>query len=90
MKDLVFLMEPSKNEWITPLKIGRLYLNRFIIDEEAAFEIQGIHYFAPSRYEISIDNLDAGESDFCNLVDSEMKQKGIEFHQLKSGIDLEG
>ena len=79
MKDLVFLMEPSKNEWITPLKIGRLYLNRFIIDEEAAFEIRGIHYFAPSRYEISIDKLYAGQSDFCKLVDSDLKQKGIEF-----------
>ena len=78
MKDLVFLMEPSKNEWMTPLKIGNLYLNRFAIDEEAAFEVLGIHYFVPSRY--SHD-----KNEIFKTEQSELKQKGIEL-QLRGVI----
>ena len=80
MKDLIFLMEPSKNEWITPLKIGYSYLNRLTIDEDAAFEVLGIHNLAPARYEISVDNV--GTFEFSIPVDSELKQKGIEIHFL--------
>ena len=81
MKDLLFLMEPSTNEWITPLKIGNLYLNRLIVDEEAAFEVLGIHNFAPSRYEVSVDKV--ATSEFCKPVESELREKGMEFQALK-------
>ena len=69
-------MEPSKNEWITPLKIGHLYLNRFTIDEEAAFEIRGIHNLAPSQYEMSVGKIETSE--FVRIVNSELKQTGTE------------
>ena len=41
MQDLLFFMEPSEHEWITALNIGNLYLNRFSINEDDAFEIIG-------------------------------------------------
>ena len=44
MKDLVFLFDDPEERFATPLKIGNSLLNRFTIDEEASFEILGIHY----------------------------------------------
>ena len=44
MQNLVVLMEPSVDDWITPLKGGNMILNRFCIDEDAAFELSGVNY----------------------------------------------
>ena len=43
MQNLVVFMEP--NEWAcqTPLKGGNMILNRFCIDEDAAFELSGVN-----------------------------------------------
>ena len=58
MTDLVFLIEPYENEFITPFKISNLYLNRFAIDEDDAFEIVGVYEMPSSRLKISGENLD--------------------------------
>ena len=39
---IIIYIEPSDDKWSCPLKIGNLYMNRFAIDEEAAFEIQDV------------------------------------------------
>ena len=39
----IFFFEPSEKLYETPLKIGNLYLNRFTIDENTAFEILPIY-----------------------------------------------
>ena len=39
MQNLVVLMEPSKDTWDTSLKAGKMILNRFSINEDAAFEL---------------------------------------------------
>ena len=44
MQNLVFLMEPSLDAERTPMKAGNMCLNRFLIDEDAAFELSGVHY----------------------------------------------
>ena len=44
MQNLVVLMEPSGDAHITPLKGGNMILNRFCIDEDAAFELSGVNY----------------------------------------------
>ena len=49
MKNLIFFFEPSEKLYEAPLKIGRLYLNRFTIDEDAGFEIQSIHLLTPNN-----------------------------------------
>ena len=43
MQNLVVLMEPRKNDWDTPSKGGNLILNRFCIEEDAAFELSGVN-----------------------------------------------
>ena len=37
-------MEPSDVGWRTPMKAGNMWLNRFLIDEDVAFELSGVHY----------------------------------------------
>ena len=48
MQNLVVLMEPSEDAYITPLKCGNMILNRFCIDEDAAFELSGVNYLKKS------------------------------------------
>ena len=43
-QDLFLLIEPSTDAYLTPAKIGNLFLNRFAIDEDAGFEILGIDF----------------------------------------------
>ena len=51
MQNLVVLMEPSEDAWITSMKTGNMILNRFCIDEDAAFELSGLNYLKkPSRF----------------------------------------
>ena len=50
MQNLVVFMEPSEYEWNTSLKAGNMILNRFCIDENAAFELSGVHYLTRSGY----------------------------------------
>ena len=52
MQNLVLLMEPSEDAYDIDLKGGNMCLNRFSIDEEAAFEISGVHYLKKKCYEI--------------------------------------
>ena len=44
MQNLVVFMEPSEYAYETPLKGGNMILNRFCIDEDAAFELSGVNY----------------------------------------------
>ena len=52
MQNLVVFMEPSENAWRTPLKGGNMILNRFCIDEDAAFELSGVNYLKKSSDEM--------------------------------------
>ena len=44
MQNLVVLMDPSERAAEIPLKVGKMVLNRFCIDEGAAFELSGVNY----------------------------------------------
>ena len=46
--NIVALMEPSDDNWNTSLKAGKMCLNRFFIDEDAAFELSGVYYLGKS------------------------------------------
>ena len=52
MQNLVLLMEPSEDAWDISLKGGNLCLNRFCVDEDAAFELSGVHYLKKSSWNI--------------------------------------
>ena len=43
MQNIVLFMKPDESAYETPLKIGNLIMNRFAVDEDAAFEILKIY-----------------------------------------------
>ena len=45
-------MEPSEKAYLIDLKAGDMCLNRFSIDEDAAFELSGVHYLEKSSWDI--------------------------------------
>jgi len=49
MQNLVVLMEPSETACQTSLRGGNMILNRFCIDEDAAFELSGVNYLKDRR-----------------------------------------
>ena len=50
MQNLVILMDASKTDLDISKKAGQMCLNRFCIDEDAAFELSGVHYLALSFF----------------------------------------
>ena len=48
-QNLVVFMELSEDAYETPLKGGNMILNRFCIDEDAAFELSGVNYLKEDR-----------------------------------------
>ena len=48
MQSLVVFMEPSANADNVSPKTGNMCLNRFCVDEDASFELSGVHYLAES------------------------------------------
>ena len=44
MQNLVVLLEPSEDAFNISVKGAKMCLNRFCIDEDAAFESSGVYY----------------------------------------------
>ena len=52
MQNLVVFIEPNERAHRTPLKGGNMILNRFCIDEDAAFELSGVNTLKKSGRDI--------------------------------------
>ena len=74
MQNLIVLMEPSEDAWITPLRTGNMILNQFCIDEDAAFELSGVDYLKQSHRAME------SEREF----EAERKVKGKDYSFLRS------
>ena len=75
MQNLVVLMEPSKDAWDTSLKGGKMILNRFCIDEDAAFELSGVNYLKKSSDEMKNEKIKF-------KVERKIKGKEYSFYDL--------
>ena len=53
MQNLILLLEPSKDAHDISLKYGRLFCNRFCIDEDAACELSGVYNLKESSSELA-------------------------------------
>ena len=71
MQNLVILMGPSEEACEVSLKVGNMCLNLFANDEEAAFELSGIHYLKETS-----DEMINGEE----IFQRESKDKGYLSH----------
>ena len=60
MQNLVILMEPSLDGDNVSVKAGNMILNRFCIDEDAAFELSGVHYLKEASWTMGLGPLVSG------------------------------
>ena len=51
-QNLVVLMEPFEDAHRIDIKAGNMILNRFCIDEDAAFELSGVNYLEKTSRDI--------------------------------------
>ena len=58
MQNLVILMEPSDDARSIQINGGNMYLNRFCIDEDSAFELSGVHYLKETSRAIVFGGLE--------------------------------
>ena len=76
MQNLVILMEPSEHACLNDMKTGNMILNRFCIDEDAAFELSGVNYLKKLSFDLR-----NGESIKFKV---KRKVKGKEYSFLRS------
>ena len=87
MQNLVVFTEPSENAFETPLKLkmhlklllkaGNMILNRFCIDEDAAFELSGVNSLKKASADL-INSIDREDGYSPKLILKRI-QKGREY-----------
>ena len=75
-------MEPNTDEWITPFKIGELFMNRFYFEEKASFKIVKI-------FELVETSRDLSESNPKHIADMK-KYRNWEYKRLKKAQNKKG
>ena len=70
-QNLVVFMEPSADGFDISLKGGNMILNRFCIDEDAAFELSGVNYLKKSSVQI--------KNGYDREFELKRKEKGMEY-----------
>ena len=73
IQNLVLLMDPSEDAWDISLKCGNTCFNRFCIDEDARFELSGVHYLGKTSVDIT----------YKKEFEFERKSKGKGYLSLK-------
>ena len=80
MQNLVVFLDPNEDAINTCesgsdicFKGGKMFLNRFCIDEDHAFELSGVHYFnEPGKYLIKVfldgRTNEIGKGNSCELI----------------------
>ena len=82
MQKIVLFIEPYEDAFRTPLKIGNLLMNRFAVDENAAFEILGIFELEKTSLEMSYRRYP-----FYKYFTEERKQKGMDLINFSSKMN---
>ena len=72
MQKVILFIEPSDDAFVTPFKIGHLFMNRFAIEEEANFEIVKIFELGKSSWKMSWSK----HPEYSNFLE-DRNQKGI-------------
>ena len=76
MQKIVLFIEPNDDAWLTPLKIGNLFMNRFAVEEDAASEILKIFELEKTSWKMS--RSDPKYNPEYKNFEEERKQKGID------------
>ena len=83
MFKIVLFLEKSDDAWSTPLKIGSLFLNLLIIDENSAIEVLGIHHLANSYSKMSFPR----HNEFHNYERERFEKERQDLEVFQTGIE---
>ena len=83
LKNIILFIELSEEKWQCPVNIANIYLNRFTIDANAAFEIIGIHYLAKATEKL-VHPLHA---EYHNCADERAEKEKHDFDVIASGLE---
>ena len=72
MHKIVLFVEPNDDAFLTPAKIGHLFMNRFGVDEDAAFEVINVLELGKTSVKISVPE----HPEYPNF-ENERKEKGM-------------
>ena len=72
MQKIVLFIEANDDEFCTPAKIGHLFMNRFGVDEDAAFEVINVLELGKTSRKMSWPN----DPEYPNFV-FKRKEKGM-------------
>ena len=53
---IILFLEPSRNKWAIQMKLGRLYMNRFVINESARVEVIKVIELKESWHELEYED----------------------------------
>ena len=76
MLKIVLFIEPNDDACLTPLKIGNLFMNRFVVEEDAASEILKILELDKTSFKMSYPDPKVNP-EYKNF-EEERKQKGMD------------
>ena len=89
MKNLVVFMKPPVKANEISIKAGNLYVNRFCIDEDAAFELSGVYYFEKLDTLEAIDNYQKTLYKRKSTIDSALR-KAVESNSSEQHVIIAG
>ena len=72
MQKIVFFIEQADEEFFTPAKIGHLFMNRFGVDDDAAFEFINVLELGKTSWKMSQPK----QPEYLNF-ENKRKEKGM-------------
>ena len=85
MQKVILFIEPIDEEYLTPVKIGNIFMNRFAIDEDASSEILNIFELAKTSMSMSLPEESKYDKSCYIDFTKEKQHKGMN-HFIKNVI----
>ena len=78
MHKIILFVEPSDEDFVLPIEIGDLFMNRFAIEEDGMFEILKILELGETWREITLLDMEPFETDY-EISAKDRHQKGKDY-----------
>ena len=83
MQKIILFIEPNEDAWFTPAKIGDLFMNRFAVDEDTAFEVINVLELGKTSAKMSR----LKDPQYENF-ENERKEKGMGFVSMVCILEI--
>ena len=81
MQKIVLFIEPNADKWITPFKIGELFMKRFFFEEKNSFKIVKIFELGKSSFKLPLGPDPVRKKEYSRF-EIERNKKGMNLSTL--------